>query len=96
MNVSEISGTDLNPYIAKALGYVCLSTMGRVVETPNFHASGEIAMQLYSMHGESLQKFADGFYCTMRCFGKLNTKMAKDPITAIYRAYVASRLGEEV
>lgn len=89
MNISDLTGTALNPYIAKALGHVGNCEI-------NFAASESIAIQLYGLHGEALNKWADGHYCTMRHAGKFYTQHAKDPITAIYRAFIVSRLGEEL
>jgi len=89
MNVSDLEGPALDPYIAKAMGHVGTHPIA-------FHSSGEIAMMLYAEHGESIQRFADGFYATMKHGPGLFTQSAKDPITAIYRAYIASRLGVEL
>jgi hypothetical protein len=89
MNPQDLTGPDLDPYISKALGHVGKSEIA-------YHASGETAMRLYAQNGESLQRYADGFYATMRHGAGLFTQQAKDPITAIYRAYILSRLGDEL
>lgn len=89
--IADLSGPELDPYISQALGHVGAPT-GIL-----YHQSAEIANQLFSKYGESIQRFADGFYCTMKYGAILATQQDKEsPILAIYRAYIVSRLGDEV
>lgn len=90
MNISDLTPEQLDPYIGKALGH-CGAHTGIM-----YHQSAQIASQLFMQYGESIQKFADGFYATMKHGAGLFTMRDKDPIIAIYRAYIVSRLGDEV
>lgn len=89
MNVSDLTGPDLDPYIAKALGHLGEPT-GII-----YHESKTLAMQLFMLHGLSIQRFNDGFHATMHYGGKVHTRMDKDkPELAIFRAYIVAKLGD--
>jgi len=89
-NISDLTPEQLDPYIGKALGH-CGAHTGIM-----YHQSAQIASQLFLKYGESIQRFADGFYATMKHGAGLFTMQDKDPIIAIYKAYVVSRLGDEI
>lgn len=83
----DLLGSELDLWVAKALGYVG-------DEPLCFHASKEIALSFLELYGSELILFADGWHATIRHGKKNITMVAKEPEIAIYRAFVFSRLSE--